>query len=110
MSTTKTEQNIQKPTLPQSVVYNNLKQSIISAINQSGLPPWVLVDMLGNITAGIQNAAEQIQSAEMKKYSEQLEAYEESEKEKVTEQEGEIDVRRKNVPGEERPGNGNKRR
>lgn len=88
MKTVKNEQKIQKPTLPQSVMYSNLKQSIISAINQSGLPPWVLVDMLGNIMAAVQSAAEQIQSAEMKNYSEQLEVYEESEKEKATEQEG----------------------
>ena len=88
MKTVKNEQKIQKPTLPQSVMYSNLKQSIIAAINQSGLPPWVLVDMLGNIMAAVQSAAEQIQSAEMKNYSEQLEVYEESEKEKATEQVG----------------------
>ena len=84
MSTTKTEQNIQKPALPQSVVYNNLKQSIMAAINQSGLPLWVMVDMLANITAGVQNAANQIQNDEMDIYNKQLSLYNEN-KEKQSE-------------------------
>ena len=84
MATTKTEQNIQKPKLPQSVVYRNLKQYIMTAIDQSGLPLWVLVDMLANITAGVQNAANQIRSDEMDVYNKQLKAYNEH-KEKQSE-------------------------
>lgn len=84
MATTKTEQNIQKPVLPQSVVYNNLKQSIIATINQSGLPLWVLVDMLANITAGIQATSEQMMNNEIDVYNKQLTLYNEH-KEKQSE-------------------------
>lgn len=85
MATTKTEQNIQKPTLPQSVVYSNLKQSIIAAINQSGLPAWALVDMLTNITLGVQTASEQATNAEIEVYNKQLKAYNEQEEKKRSE-------------------------
>lgn len=82
MATTKTEQNIKKPVLPQSVVYNNLKQSIITAINQSGIPAWALVDMLTNITLGVQSASEQTMSNEIEVYNKQLKAYNEHEEKK----------------------------
>lgn len=81
MSTTKTEQKLRRPGLPQSVAYSNLKQTIINAINQSGFPPWILVDMLANITVSVQTTGEQMMNAEMKKYSEQLEAFENQNKE-----------------------------
>lgn len=82
MATTKTEQNIQKPKLPQSVIYNNLKQSIVTAINQSGLPPWVLVDMLTNITVSVQTTGEQLMNAELENYNKQLSAFDEQEEKK----------------------------
>ena len=85
MATTKTEQNIQKPTLPQSVVYSNLKQSIIAAINQSGLPAWALVDMLTNITLGVQAASDQAANSEIEVYNKQLKAYNEQEEKKRSE-------------------------
>ena len=85
MATTKTEQNIQKPVLPQSAVYNNLKQSIITAINQSGIPAWALVDMLTNITLGVQTASEQATNAEIEVYNDQLKAYNEQEEKKRSE-------------------------
>lgn len=75
MSTTKTEQKMTKPVLPQSVVYKNLKQQIVSAIQQSNLPAWCLVDMLANITLSIQNTGEQQTNTEFKNYNEQLETY-----------------------------------
>lgn len=82
MATTKTEQKIQKPALPQSVAYNNLKQSIIAAINQSGLPPWVLADMLTNITVSVQTTGEQIMNSELENYNKQLIAFNEQEENK----------------------------
>lgn len=80
--TTKTEQNIQKPTLPQSMIYSNLKQSIVNAVKESGLPPWVLVDMLTNITVSVQTVGDQITNNEISNYNKQLEAYNAQEEKK----------------------------
>lgn len=81
MATTKTEQNIQKPKLPQSAIYRKTKQDIIEVIRLSELPVWVLEDMLVNITAGVQTASEQVINAEMSSYNKQLEIYESQKKE-----------------------------
>lgn len=75
MSTTKTEQKLRRPGLPQSVIYKNLKQQIVNLIQQSGLPAWCLADMLTNITLSVQNAGEQQTSTELTNYNKQLEEY-----------------------------------
>lgn len=76
MAITKTEQKkTENPIMPQSVIYKNLKQNIVNQINQSGLPPWCLVDMLTNITLSVQNAGEQQTNAELTSYNKRLEEY-----------------------------------
>lgn len=76
MATTKTEQRtIEKPKIPQSVAYRNLKQQIMAEINLSGLPAWMLTDMLTNIAIGIQTVGEQMTANDSAEYNKNMDIF-----------------------------------
>lgn len=50
-------QDKKMPDMPISVTYQNLKITITDAIRQSGLPAWMLLDMMAVITTDIRDTA-----------------------------------------------------